>query len=76
MQHITYTHWLPLAIGEKGMEMLGEYTGYNADVSPGISNVFATAALRFGHSLINPVLERLNSSFQTIPQGCTLDMKR
>ncbi|KAK6627574.1 hypothetical protein RUM44_010052 [Polyplax serrata] len=75
MQHITYTHWLPLAIGEKGMEMLGEYTGYNADVSPGISNVFATAALRFGHSLINPVLERLNSSFQTIPQGNLLLQK-
>lgn len=51
------------------MEMLGEYKGYDPNVSPGISNVFATAALRFGHSLINPVLERLNSSFQTIPEG-------
>lgn len=71
MQHITYNHWLPLVLGEKGMEMLGKYKSYDPNISPGISNVFATAALRFGHSLINPVLERLNSSFQPIREGTT-----
>lgn len=73
MQHITYQHWLPLVLGPEGMKMLGEYRGYNPNLSSGISNVFATAALRFGHSLINPVLERLNSSFQPIPQGAMKD---
>lgn len=69
MQHITFKHWLPLVIGTEGMKILGEYTEYNPNLNPSISNVFASAALRFGHSLINPVLHRLNSSFQPIPQG-------
>ncbi|XP_037881152.1 peroxidasin isoform X2 [Glossina fuscipes] len=69
MQHITYKHWLPLIIGESGMLMLGKYKGYDANVNPTISNEFATVALRFGHTLINPILHRLNSTFQPIPQG-------
>ncbi|XP_032290596.1 peroxidasin [Drosophila virilis] len=69
MQHITYKQWLPLIIGESGMAQLGEYRGYDPQVNPSIANEFATAALRFGHTIINPVLHRLNSSFQPIPQG-------
>lgn len=69
MQHITYKHWLPFVIGEEGMRILGEYKEYNPLLHPSISNVFATAALRFGHTLINPILHRLNSSFQPIPEG-------
>ncbi|XP_017777040.1 PREDICTED: peroxidasin [Nicrophorus vespilloides] len=69
MQHITYTNWLPIIVGNEGMRMLGEYKGYNPQINPGIANVFATAALRFGHSLINPILHRLNSTFQPIPEG-------
>ncbi|XP_054084905.1 peroxidasin [Zeugodacus cucurbitae] len=69
MQHITYKHWLPLIIGESGMQMLGEYSGYDPNINPSVANVFATAALRFGHTIINPVLHRLNSTFQPISQG-------
>ncbi|XP_055621397.1 peroxidasin isoform X2 [Toxorhynchites rutilus septentrionalis] len=69
MQHITYKHWLPEIIGERGMALLGEYQGYDAGVNPSIANEFATAALRFGHSLINPILHRLNESFEPIAQG-------
>lgn len=69
MQHITYTHWLPIILGHEGMKMLGAYDGYNPRINPSIANVFATAALRFGHSLINPILHRLNSSFEPIKEG-------
>lgn len=51
------------------MELLGEYKGYDPTVNPSVSNEFATAALRFGHTLINPILHRLNESFQPITQG-------
>lgn len=69
MQIITYEHWLPLILGEKGMEMLGPYKGYNPQVDATVSNVFATAALRMGHGLIQPIVLRLNASFQPIPEG-------
>ncbi|KAL1130925.1 hypothetical protein AAG570_012166 [Ranatra chinensis] len=69
MQHITYEHWLPHIFGPKGMKMLGKYEGYSPNVNPSIANVFATAALRFGHSLINPVLKRLGPNFESIAEG-------
>ncbi|XP_017057908.1 peroxidasin [Drosophila ficusphila] len=69
MQHITFKHWLPLIVGESGMRMMGEYRGYDPQVNPSIANEFATAALRFGHTIINPILHRLNETFQPIPQG-------
>ncbi|OTF78511.1 Thyroid peroxidase-like protein, partial [Euroglyphus maynei] len=53
LQIITYRDWLPLIIGSKGMKMLGAYNGYNETINPSISNVFATAAMRFGHTLVN-----------------------
>ncbi|XP_022903530.2 peroxidasin [Onthophagus taurus] len=69
MQHITYNDWLPFIVGKQGMEILGEYKGYNPKTHPSIANVFATAALRFGHTLINPILHRLNETFQPIHEG-------
>uniref|UniRef100_A0A646QDL0 Peroxidasin n=1 Tax=Hemiscolopendra marginata TaxID=943146 RepID=A0A646QDL0_9MYRI len=69
MQHITYKHWLPKIFGPKGMELLGTYEGYKPNVEAAISNSFATAALRFGHTLINPILHRLNATLQPITQG-------
>ncbi|XP_059022446.1 probable oxidoreductase PXDNL isoform X2 [Mustela lutreola] len=69
LQHITYSHWLPKILGEPGMKMLQDYQGYNPNVNAGIINSFATAAFRFGHTLINPILYRLNDTFGEIPEG-------
>lgn len=69
IQFITYTQWLPIILGPEGRQLLGEYKEYNPNLNPSVSNVFATAALRFGHSMINPILHRYDENFETIPEG-------
>ncbi|XP_076623399.1 peroxidasin [Colletes latitarsis] len=69
MQHITYQHWIPRVFDGTAEQLLGSYRDYDSNLDASVSNVFATAALRFGHTLIQPQLERLNEFFQSIPQG-------
>ncbi len=58
IQAITYNEWLPTLLGRGAID---KYTGYDSTVNPGISNEFATAAFRFGHSLLGNDLEFLNN---------------
>ncbi|KAK9881555.1 hypothetical protein WA026_016432 [Henosepilachna vigintioctopunctata] len=54
LQNIIVYEYLPAFIGED----LPPYKGYKQNVHPGITNVFQSAAFRFGHSLIPPGLYR------------------
>lgn len=54
IQAITFNEWLPTLLGRNALD---RYTGYDPLVNPGISNEFATAAFRFGHSLLGDDLE-------------------
>uniref|UniRef100_A0A224YXI4 Peroxidase n=1 Tax=Rhipicephalus zambeziensis TaxID=60191 RepID=A0A224YXI4_9ACAR len=69
MQHVTYEHWLPKILGPAGIAAMGPYRGYKPDLNPSVVNVFATAAMRFGHFLINPVLLRLGPDWRPVREG-------
>jgi peroxidase len=45
---------------------LSPYTGYKPWVNPGLSNAFATAAYRVGHSMVGPDIDLLDENFQPI----------
>ena len=62
MQVITFNEFLPALLGHK----LPEYRGYNPRVNPGLSNAFATAAYRFGHSQVGPDIGVLNENFEEV----------
>jgi len=66
-QHITYNEWLPIVLGVKRMaelDILPETSGYNykynPKVNPSIINSFATAAFRFGHTLLQGMFDLID----------------
>ncbi|XP_071832888.1 peroxidasin homolog pxn-2-like isoform X2 [Apostichopus japonicus] len=68
MQKITYDEFLPLVLGKEIMDKykLGSwngYDGYNKTVNPTITNEFAAAFMRFGHSMIPDTLTRVTSLY-------------
>lgn len=66
IQAITYNEYLPGLLGEDG---LSKYQGYDSTQNAGITNEFATAAFRFGHTMLSPTLLRLDDYGQEIAQG-------
>ena len=57
MQHITYHEFLPAILGRNA---LPRDTGYDESIDPSVMNEFSTGAYRFGHSLLNPTILRVN----------------
>ncbi|MCC6906993.1 MAG: hypothetical protein IT430_03545 [Phycisphaerales bacterium] len=66
IQAITYNEFLPAILGPNA---LPPYEGYRPDVNPSIANEFATAGWRMGHTLLSPVLLRLDENGHVIPEG-------
>lgn len=66
MQHITYSEFLPILLGP---EALPAYRGFKEEADPSITNEFATAAFRFGHSLLPTTIRRVAASGETADSG-------
>ena len=70
LQKITYEDYLPKVMGPTAFnQLIGDYPGYDPRVNPGVPNSFATAAYRYGHSLVRTEFARLNSNFRPLPKG-------
>ena len=66
MQAITYNEFLPALLGP---DALSPYTGYKPETDATISNEFAHALYRLGHSMVPSVLLRLDPHGDEIPEG-------
>ncbi|MEM9303739.1 MAG: peroxidase family protein [Pseudomonadota bacterium] len=66
MQVITYREFLPALVGENA---LPPYRGYRPDADGSIRNSFSTAAYRLGHTLLSPLLLRLDADGNEIEAG-------
>jgi len=66
IQAITYNEYLPALLG---MDAISDYSGYNPNVDAGISNLFSTAAYRYGHSMLSTEILRVNADGTTADEG-------
>ena len=56
------------------LQKYGYFYGYNSSVNPSIANSFASAAFRFGHSLVNSKLSRCDKFGNHMNFGEWLDI--
>uniref|UniRef100_A0A8C0DSA9 Thyroid peroxidase n=1 Tax=Balaenoptera musculus TaxID=9771 RepID=A0A8C0DSA9_BALMU len=64
-QVITLRDYVPKILGPEAFgQHVGPYRGYDPAVDPTVSNVFSTAAFRFGHATVHPLVRRLDVRFQ------------
>ena len=70
IQIITYNEYLPALYGEEWFDFyIGRFKKYYKKVSPTVSNVFATAPFRFGHSQIRNKFSRLCETCRPMDMG-------
>nr|XP_057926969.1 eosinophil peroxidase-like isoform X2 [Doryrhamphus excisus] len=68
LQVITFRDFLPAVVGPKVVsKKLSTFPGYDDTVDATISNAFGAAAFRFGHSMVQPFLFRLDGSYMDHP---------
>ncbi|MBD3314472.1 MAG: peroxiredoxin [Chitinivibrionales bacterium] len=66
IQSVTYNEFLPLLLGARAIP---PYKGYRLHMDPEMCTEFTTAAFRFGHSMLSPSLQRLDSKGKPLSGG-------
>jgi hypothetical protein len=61
--HITYAEFLPHLLGA---DAIAPYHGYDSAVDPRITEEFAGAAYRFGHSIVSADTEKIDDNGQVV----------
>ncbi|XP_069105145.1 peroxidase-like isoform X1 [Argopecten irradians] len=68
LQNILFGHWLPHVIGEDMMINSGLAVGssfvYDETVNPSVTLAFSTAALRYGHTLVQGTIKAVHESLK------------
>lgn len=65
LQVLTFRDYLLHIVGPDFIaKQLSTYPGYDETVDPSISNVFATAAYRFAHLMVQPSIFRLDENYR------------
>ena len=59
VEHVTYSEFLPHLLGKGAIT---PYHGYNANVDASLSEEFAGAAFRFGHSIVSANLQKISEN--------------
>ncbi|XP_037109430.1 eosinophil peroxidase isoform X1 [Syngnathus acus] len=74
-QILTWEHYLPRVLGETAMsKQMPPYQAYDPNVDPSIANVFATAAFRFAHVTVQPIVTRLGPGYAANSQHPSLPL--
>lgn len=69
MANITYQEFLPKLLGRGAVD---PYRGYNPQTDPIISEEFAGAAYRFGHSIVSAETERIDNNGEVVGDELSL----
>ena len=64
LQIVTYNEFLPALLGSRGR--FGKYRGYDATIDASIRNEFSVASYRMGHTLLSPMIRRLDANGDSI----------
>ncbi|XP_077452844.1 eosinophil peroxidase [Stigmatopora argus] len=74
-QIVTWEHYLPRILGEEATsKQMPPYEAYNPNTNPSIANVFATAAFRFAHVTVQPIVSRLGPGYAPNSQHPSLPL--
>ena len=82
MQNIVYGQYLPNILGPETVKQydlgIGGVSTYNPETDPSITNAFATAAYRFGHSMIRNIVKLIDivtaaeSTYRKVLKGVSI----